>query len=72
MVTSLDKDILEYLSVSKQKTEYLLSKYFSKNKIATVSDPEKDPNKLWSKGLKKWGSLWLEREYSLRNNKDNT
>jgi len=71
MCTSdLDKAIQEYHSVEEQKTEYLFSRYFSEDKIPTVDEPTKDPNKLWSVGLSRWGKEWSEREYQLRNERE--
>jgi len=66
MSEDLDKAIQEYHSVEEQKTEYLFSRYFSKDKVPTVDEPTQDPNKLWSDGLNRWGKEWSEREYQLR------
>jgi len=62
----LDEAILHYHAVEEQQTEYLFSRYFSKEKVPTVDEPTEKSQDLWSEGLKKWGREWSDREYELR------
>jgi len=61
----LDKEVLHFIAIEKQQTEYFLSKYFSKDKTPTVEKPSEKSQDLWFKGLNKWGIKWSHREFEL-------
>ena len=66
---SLDDEIRHFHEVEDQHTKYLFSKFFSKDKVATIEKPSETPLELWFKGLEKWGYQWSMRDYELRRTK---